>query len=146
MARRIGVLLIGVITLVAFLYCAQAQTREKNWKKTITLPNGEAVLDMNGEWDAVSENYGAWDVFGTHHDVFKITQEGNFFVAIRMMGNPYMPAGTTGTRGELDKNGFKKVLIVTFTGPIPAKGQISEDGNKIVIDEGEVVRQTLIRK
>jgi hypothetical protein len=57
-----------------------------------------------------------------------------------------MPAGTAGTRGELDKNGFKKVLIITGMGPVSAEGQIREDGNKIVFDDGRMVRQTLTRK
>lgn len=52
MARRIGLLLIVAIAMMAFLYTAQAQTGEKKWKKTITLPNGDVVLDMTGEWDA----------------------------------------------------------------------------------------------
>ena len=103
-------------------------------------------MDISGEWDAVGENYGPWSEYGTHHDIFKITQEGNSFVAIRTKGNAYMPPGSAGTRGELDKNGFKKVLIISGAGPIDAQGKISEDGNKIVIDNGVMVRQTLTRK
>jgi len=146
MARRIGVLLIVAIAMIAFLCTAQAPTGEKKWKKTITLPDAEVILDISGEWDAVNENYGPWKEFGTSQDVFKITQEGNSFVAIRTKGNAYMSPGSAGTRGELDKNGFKKVLIISGAGPIDAQGQISEDGNKIVIDNGVMVRQTLTRK
>jgi hypothetical protein len=146
MKKTVPVLFAVLLLTAIFVYVSQAQTPQKGSKNTMTLPSGEVVYDLNGEWDVVSENYGAWGVFGTHQDIFKIIQEGNSFVAIRTRGNPYMPPGSTGTRGELDKNGFKKVFIITFTGPIPAEGRISEDGNKIVIDEGAVVRQTFTRK
>ena len=49
-------------------------------------------------------------------------------------------------RGELDKDRIKKVTIMSGMGPLNAKGQISENGNKIIIDDGEKVRLTLIRK
>jgi hypothetical protein len=146
MTRRICILLAILIAFVSFLYVPQAQTQEKKWKKTVTLPNGEVVLDMSGEWDAVNENYGPAEQFGTSEDVFKITQEGNYFVAIRTKGNAYMPADSAGTRGELDKNGFKWVLIITSMGSVDAQAQISEDGNKIVFDDGRAIRQTLTRK
>jgi hypothetical protein len=146
MTRKFGILLAVLIAIVSFLCMVQAQTAEKTWKKTVTLPSGEVILDISGEWDAVLENYGDWKGFGTSEDVFKITQEGNSFVAIRTKGNANMPPGSAGTRGELDKNGFKKVLIISGAGPIDAQGQISEGGNKIVIDNGVMVRQTLTRK
>ena len=146
MTRKIGIVLAVLIAIVSFLCMVQAQTVEKKWKKTVTLPSGEVILDISGEWDAVLESYGEQKWYGTSEDVFKITQEGNSFVAIRTKGNPYMPAGTAGTRGELDKNGFKRVWIIAPSGPKDAKGQISEDGNKIVIDEGRVARQILTRK
>jgi hypothetical protein len=37
--------------MVSFLFIAQAWTEEQGWKKTITLPGGEVVCDLNGEWD-----------------------------------------------------------------------------------------------
>lgn len=146
MTRKFGILLAVLVAVVSFLCMVQAQTVEKKWKKTVTLPSGEVILDISGEWDAVLENYGEWKGFGTSEDVFKITQEGSSFVAIRTKGNAYMSPGSAGTRGELDKSGFKKVLIISGAGPIDAQGQISEDGNKIVIDNGVMVRQTLTRK
>ncbi len=131
---------IGLIILVSTLH-------SQGSKKTITLPNGEVVWDLNGEWDVLIESaYG-----GTTRDVFKITQQGSSFVAIRMMGNPYMPPGAEGARGELDKNGFKKVQIMSGMGLLDSKGQISDDGNKMVIDtknrpDDVKVKQTYTRK
>jgi hypothetical protein len=146
MTKKFCILLALLSVFVSVLHAPQAQTQETKWKKTVTLPNGEVILDIGAEWDVVGENYGEWTQFGSHRDVFKITQEGNSFVAIRTKGNPYMPAGTAGARGELDMNGFKRVSIITAMGPMDAKSQISEHGNKIVIDDGRVVRQTLTRK
>jgi hypothetical protein len=57
-----------------------------------------------------------------------------------------MPPGSEALRGELDKNGFKKVQIISAIGPLDAKGQISEDGNKMIIDDGEKCRVTYTRK
>jgi hypothetical protein len=56
------------------------------------------------------------------------------------------PKGKESIRGELDKSGFKKVQIMSGFGPLEAKGQISDDGNKIVIDDGEKARHTCTRK
>jgi hypothetical protein len=146
MAKRIGVVLIVAVAMITFCYTAQAQTGERKWKKTVTLPNGEVILDISGEWDVVGESYGQWSMYGTYQDVFKITQEGTSFEAIRMKGTAHMPAGSPGTRGKLNKNGFEKVWIITPIGPMEAKAEISEDGDKIVIDDHWVVRQTFTRK
>ena len=49
-------------------------------------------------------------------------------------------------RGELDKSGLKRVEIVSYSGsPEPVKGQISEDGKKIILDDGWSVKVTLTR-
>jgi hypothetical protein len=147
MVKKMVLVLICFISLIIFMSTLHGQGS----KKTITLRNGEVVWDLNGEWDVLIESvYG-----GTTRDVFKITQQGSSFVAIRMMGNPYMPPGSEGARGELDKNGFKKVQIVSGMGLLDSKGQISDDGNKMVIDsikrpddvhEFTKVRQTYTRK
>ena len=50
-------------------------------KKTITLPSGEVVCDLNGEWDAFVDNYGTSG--GRYPQIDKITQTGSSFVAIR---------------------------------------------------------------
>jgi len=31
---------------------------EEGWKKTVTLPSGEVILDMSGEWDDQQEFLG----------------------------------------------------------------------------------------
>ena len=49
--------------------------------------------------------------------------------------------------GELEKDGFKFIYMIDSGGqPWPSKGQISEDGNKIVVDNGIRLKVTLTRK
>jgi hypothetical protein len=115
-------------------------------KKTITLPSGEVVCDLNGEWDSSAENYGEWSQYGTWPGVAKIIQQGSSFVVIKMKGSSIFPVGSETVRGEFDKSGFKKVKVMTGMGPLDANGQISDDGNKIVFDEGKKVRVTYTRK
>jgi hypothetical protein len=132
--------LIGLIIIVSSLH-------GQGSKKTITLPNGEVVCDLNGEWEALYEYYGLRKDFGSYPQIVKITQEGNSLVGIRMMDDPYNPKGWEALRGELDQSGFKKVqMIAAPTYQIDAKGIISDDGNKMEIDNGENLKVTLTRK
>jgi hypothetical protein len=144
MVKKILSMVICVVSLVILVSTLQGQGS----KKTITLPSGEVVWDLNGEWDAFIENYGSWYRFDSYSDVFKITQQGISFVAIRMKGNPSLwnHPGSEAARGDLDKRGFKKVQIISHVGPLDSKGKISGDGNEIVIDDGEKTRITLTRK
>ena len=128
----------------------KAQTTKPGTLKTIKLPSGEEVYDLNGEWDVSVENYGTHARFGTYPNVFRITQTGNTFNAIRLKDNPPPSPGRAGSpslRGELETNGFKAVWLIHSSGDSwPSKGQVSEDGKKIVIDDGITVRVTLTRK
>ena len=51
MLKKTGFWLLGLVVMISILFIAQAQTEEQGWKKTITLPSGEVVCDLNGEWD-----------------------------------------------------------------------------------------------
>jgi len=154
MLKKTGFKLLCLAAMVSFLFIAQAQTEEQGWKKTITLPSGEVVCDLNGEWVAIVENYGPAASWGNFAQMSKITQTGSSFVAIRMIDDPYSQRGAQQLQGELDKSGIKKVRIIMRSGKLTleAKGQISDDGNKMVIDstinrpDGVKVRQTYTRK
>ena len=128
----------------------RAQATKPGTLKTVKLPSGEEVYDLNGEWDVIVENYGLLARYGTYPQVFKITQEGSSFTGIRLKDNPPPALGGAGSKcvqGELDKSGFKKIeIIAARAGIIPGKGQISEDGNKINIDVPQRYRFTLTRK
>jgi hypothetical protein len=143
MVKKTFLVLICFIGLIIFISTLHGQ----GLKKTITLPNGEVVCDLNGEWDVFVENYGPRSEFGSYPSVYKITQQGSSFMAIRMIQTPSLtPVGSTAIRGELDKSGFKKVQMITPMESSDCKGQISEDGNKMIIDNGENARVTLTRK
>jgi hypothetical protein len=139
MVKKTILMLICFIALTIFVSTLHGQGS----KKTITLPSGEVVWDINGEWDAFIENYGTNG--GSYPQIEKISQTGSAFVAIRMMNDPWHLKGSQSFQGELDKSGIKKVTIFAASGPIETKGQISDDGNKITIDDG-VHRLTLTRK
>jgi hypothetical protein len=140
MLKKIFLLLI-CLSLVIFVSSLNSQSP----KKTITLPNGEEIWDLNGEWDVFIENYGPWKDYGSYTNLAKITQTGSSIVGIRM-NEDLNPKGSEIIRGELDKSGFKKILIMSGMGPLDSKGQISEDGNKMLIDDGVKARHKYTRK
>jgi hypothetical protein len=83
---------------------------------------------------------------GSFAQVFKITQEGGSFVGVRMKDDRYNMRGTRSLQGELDKSGIKKVTALPRLGPVEAKGKISDNGNKIVIDDDRMLNWTLTRR
>jgi hypothetical protein len=143
-------IVIGLLTVAAILVWtggAGAQTATPASK--VQLPTGEAVWDLSGDWDALIENSGPNAAGGTYPNVYRITQTGSALTAIRLKDTPPPTSGRAGTQsllGELDTGGFKRVEIVTTSGArAPIKGQISEDGKKIVIEDGWSVKVTLTR-
>jgi hypothetical protein len=147
MVKKTFLVLICFIGLIIFISTLHGQGS----KKTITLPSGEVVCDLNGEWDALYENLGAYSWVGNLKDMLKITQQGGSFVGVKMIGTAHVPKDAVSIKGELDKNGIKNVRVVLSTASpydeiSECKAQISEDGNKIVIDGGERIRVTLTRK
>jgi len=130
--KKTGFKLLGLVALVCILFIMQAQTEEQGWKKTITLSSGEVVCDLNGEWNLLAMILGGPNAafIPPIRDVVKITQEGNSFKGIRMIGNSANPKGTVIIEGKLDKNGFKKLLF-SSPGRGINKGKIGKDGNKI---------------
>jgi len=146
MRPRIVIALLGIAAVLAWTGVAAAQAVPATPK--VQLPSGETVWDLSGDWDAFLENYGAYARYGMYPNVFRITQTGNTFTGIRVKDNPSPSTGRAGSpslRGEVDKTGFKKVWIIDSPGITwESKGQISEDGKKIVI-EMERSRVTLTR-
>jgi hypothetical protein len=129
------VVMVMALTLTITLVPTLSSAEEQGWTKTITLPSGEVVCDLNGEWDGLWQDKGGWTSLGRLKSVIKITQEGNSFEGIRKVaGSPYAMEGTLAIEGELDKNGFKKVtFIYPGRNSETCKGKISKDGNKIEI-------------
>ena len=146
MKKLLLVLLAVFVVTAFFIYVSQAQMSPKGSKNTMTLSNGDVIWDLNGEWNAQIENYGPWKEFGSYPQLMKITQQENSFIGMRMMDDPWNRKGSTSMRGDLDKNGFNWVQITAVAGPVDAKAHMSEDGNKMVVDDGVKARVTYTRK
>ena len=147
MKTKIAIRLLAVAAILAWASVAGAQTAPP--APRVQLPNGETVWDLNGDWDALIENYGPQAGDGTYPNVYRITQTGSAFQAIRLRDTPPTAPGKAGSlslQGELEGNGFKRVAIVFGSGEVlPSRGQITEDGKRIVIDDGFMARVTLTR-
>ena len=127
---------------------------KKGWQKTVTLPSGEVILDMSGEWDMLQEAYGVLRFRGTFKDILIIRQEGATFSAVKQIGSEWVPQGAETIKGELDMDGFKTVFhyikekewwIGHFIWE-PCKWNITENGNQVVLDCGDRIKTTLTRK
>ena len=143
----------SILTLFCACTCALVAgvvSAQGGWKKTVTLPSGEVVLDMSGEWDVLYEPYGPSAWVKIPPNIVLITQQGNTFTAVQQIDGEKLPKGTEIIKGELDKDGFKEVQ--QYHAPygvfiwIPCKGEISEDGNKVVVDDGERFKTTITRR
>jgi hypothetical protein len=147
MRTKIIIGLLCIATVLAWTGVVGAQTATPAAK--VQLPSGETVWDLSGDWDAFAENYGPWAQYGIYPTVWRITQTGGTVSAIRVKENPAPSPGRAGSpslQGDLDKDGFKRVAIVSGVGgTLPCKGQISEDGKKIILDDGITARVTLTR-
>jgi hypothetical protein len=116
----------------------------------VALPSGETVWDLTGDWDAVVEHFGPNVNLGTYPNVHRFSQAGNTFSAIRLKDNPPPApkgAGNPVWRGELDQSGFKRLEMISSHGSVsPVTGHISEEGKKIVIEDGWSIKVTLTRQ
>ena len=143
MVRKISLFLFILVVMLTFVSIAYSQT-EKN---TVRLPSGELVCDLNGEWNTLYEPYGPMQHFGNIKSMIKIAQQGNMFVGKSLIDTGFTPAGTEKIRGELDKDGIKKVQL---TRPdkdwSDGKAEMSKDCNKILIDDSDGLRIILERK
>jgi hypothetical protein len=141
---------IGLLTVAAVLaWTGLAGTQAVPATPKLQLPSGETVWDLSGDWDAFVENYGPNKWAGTYSNVYRITQTGSAFQASRLRDTPPPMAGQAGSlslQGELEGIGFKRVAIVVGSGDVLlSKGQITEDGKQIVIDDGFMITVTLTR-
>jgi len=150
MIRFISMVFLCLVTSGAFILGAgpltassQPVVLKPGMPNTITLPNGEVVYDLNGEWDAVYDfdlkHYGGTTTRESSKDIVRIKQEGNQFVGIKLIGDERVGKNQEAVKGELEKNRFRKVHTFGYDTlekrviSVPGKGKISEDGNKIVI-------------
>ena len=134
MMKTLSVSIFLILSVALVVTSSKADQLKPGMANTVTLADGSVVYDLNGEWDAHIDN----GKYGISEDVYKITQEGNKFVGIKLIGNQYVGKGEEVIRGELEGDGFK--LLEGYTsakGWLPSSGKILDGGNKIV-DETEV--------
>jgi len=144
MAKTIFLFLIILASILTLIPSAHSQTE----KKTVTLPSGEVVCDLAGEWNSLYEHYGPMQWVGDIKSALKITQQGNMFVGTSLIATPLQPPGTEKIRGELDKDGIKRVR---YNRPDidqweDVKVEMSKNCDKIVFDDDKGVKGILERK
>jgi hypothetical protein len=144
MKKVLMVLILGLVFTAA--YAQTDNPLKQGMPNTVTLSNGEVVYDLNGEWDAIYDNkeYG-----GINKDIVKITQKGNEFVGIKLIGNQWTPKGAETIKGVLEKDGFKSFYTNTVEGWTPATVKMGEKCNKIEVEApvmGTMIGITLTRK
>jgi hypothetical protein len=149
MKRKITIRAICFVALIAWTGLVFSKAATPAAMKTVKLPNGQEVFDINGEWDVLAEHYDLWAHFGTYSYICKITQEGTSFTGIRLKDSPPPATGKAGGKcfqGEVDKNGIKKIEAISGQGSIlPGNCKISENGNKINVDVPRMIRITMTR-
>ena len=137
-------LILGLVFTAA--YAQGDNPLKQGMPNTVTLSNGEVIYDLSGEWDAIYDNkeYG-----GINKDIVKISQKGNEFVGIKLIGNQWTPKGAETIKGVLEKDRFKSFHTKTVEGWTPAAVKIGEKCNKIEVETpvmGIMLGITLTRK
>jgi len=67
---------------VALFLIFYPQMGKSESPRTITLPSGEVVCDLRGEWNALYEHYGTCMRYGRIKNILEIKQEGDKIRAI----------------------------------------------------------------
>jgi hypothetical protein len=112
MVKKIFAVLVCFISLTIFISTLHGQGS----KKTVSLPSGEVVCDLNGEWTALYEYYGPYTRRGSYKDTLKVTQKDNKFVGKNLISSEGVGKDIGNIRGELDRNGIKKAQVMTDDG------------------------------
>ena len=129
MKRILIFLVIGFVFSTA--YAQMDNPLKQGMPNTVTLSNGEVIYDLSGEWDAIYDNKGYG---GINKDIVQITQKGNEFVGIKLIGNQWTPKGSETIKGILEKDGFKSFSTKTVDGWTFSTVKIAEKWNKIEIE------------
>jgi len=143
MGRRFFLFLFILATVSAFTLITYAQSVQK----TLTLPGGEVVCDINGEWNAVYEHYGSLASIPRSKGLVIILLNGDTFIGKTANDSMFTPKGTEKIRGVIDKNGLKNVERTRPDSDWSnAKAVMNKDCNKIEIDDGDALKIILERK
>jgi len=139
--------MISAVALTLFLIFSPQMGKSES-PGIITLPSGEKVCDLNGEWNALFEHFGTCMNAGSWKAIVKVKQEGNRFVGTKLSGGNPVTIGKEVIRGELDQKGYKKgeIYMPNWRWWADCKGKIADSCKKIIMDEGSCVQVTLERK
>ena len=142
MGKKFFLFLCVITAALAFTFIAYSQTA----RKTLTLPGGDVVCDIDGEWNATYEHYGSLKHIENLKGPLLVIQQGTTFVGKTVKDGVWIPKGTERIRGEIDKDGMKKVQRTRPDSDwSDAKAVINKDCNKIEIDDGDGLKITLER-
>lgn len=144
MKKILMALILGIVFTAA--YAQMDNPLKQGMPNTIVLSNGEVIYDLSGEWDAIYDNK---EHGGINKDIVKVTQKGNEFVGIKLIGNQWVGRGSETIKGELEKDGFKSFAAYTVEGWAWSTAKISDNCNKIEIETpvmGTMTYVTLTRK
>jgi hypothetical protein len=150
------ILLALSIVLASMTVHAQTDNSLKaGMPNTLTLPNGEVIYDLNGEWDAVYDS----DGWGIYKDIVRITQKEKHFAGIYLIkGDNLVGKNQEKIKGEIRGSEIDEIFFNDVTDMMtmklhwaPSKAEISEDGNKIMIkrafeEKGATLNRTISLK
>ena len=102
MKKTLPVLFALLLITAFFVYVSQAQMPQKGSKNTVTLPNGDVIWDLNGEWNALYEHYGTMEWVGNSKGMIMMVQQDSTFVGKTTMDSAWSPKGTEKMRGEMN--------------------------------------------
>jgi len=94
-----------------------------------TINSNNVAINLIGEWDTVSD----LKEYGVYKDVVQITQTGNTFVGIKLIGTQFSPKGSETIKGDVEDNIIRSMFLKTTLGWLPAEWIVNEQGDEILM-------------
>ena len=96
-----------------------------------TMNSNNVAINLNGEWDTIYD----LKEYGVSKDVVQITQKGNKFVGIKLIGSQWVPKGSETIKGDIEDNRIKSMFLKNSQGWAPAEWRLNEQGNEIFLKQ-----------
>jgi tetratricopeptide (TPR) repeat protein len=94
-----------------------------------TMNCNNVAIKLNGEWDTVYD----LKEYGVYKDAVQITQSGNTFVGIKLIGTQFSPKGSETIKGDVEDNRISSIFLKTTLGWLPAEWIVNEQGDEIFL-------------
>jgi len=101
---------------------------------TIAQSSAGETYDLNGEWDTVFDH----GPFGVDKDIVKISQQGNTFVGVTLIGSKHISKGEETIKGELLDKMISQVYSHNHNQDAAGKG-VWNDAQGVIIEEGNKI-------